>query len=69
MLRELRGGGLIRLGTVLQTIRRWSVGSRARSQEELQRKLGYTFSNTALLEQALKTPVLCLRHSGRQHCF
>ena len=54
MLRELRGGGLIRLGTVLQTIRRWSVGSRARSKKELQRKLGYTFSNTALLEQALK---------------
>lgn len=54
MLRELKGGGFIRLGTVLQTIRRWSAGVRVRSQEELQRKLGYTFSNTALLEQALK---------------
>ena len=54
MLRELRGRSFIRLGTVLQTIRRWSIGDRARSQEELQSKLGYTFSNTALLEQALK---------------
>ena len=54
MLRELKGGGFIRLETVLQTIRRWSASGRVRSQEELQRKLGYTFSNTALLEQALK---------------
>lgn len=38
----------------MQTIKRWSLGDKARSQEELQSKLGYAFSNTELLEQALK---------------
>lgn len=54
MFRALRGGNVIRLGSVLQTIKRWSIGDKARSQEELQSKLGYAFSNTELLEQALK---------------
>ena len=52
----LRGGGTIRLGTVLQTLKRWStsISNKVRPQEELQSKLGYKFSNTDLLEQALK---------------
>lgn len=56
LISHLRGGGFIQLGTVLQTLKRWStsIGNRARPQEELQSKLGYTFSNTDLLEQALK---------------
>lgn len=54
MLRELRGGGFIRFGTVLQAIKRWSIGDGTRSQEELQSKLGYVFTDAALLKQALK---------------
>ena len=52
----LRENGTVRLGAVLQTLKRWSasIGNKARPQEELQSKLGYKFSNTDLLEQALK---------------